>query len=170
MLVRRCIHCRCLTGFLCPTMTLQTTSPFFVCAARVPWEPPGVSGPDSLFAGGGSLLPVTIHMSPLTLLLGGAALPPPIRPSTSLLSSAESSMPVPDSSLTPPATSLHSPSNRNVHTSLDQRRRRTSRNSKERTATVRARSDAADALQDSTQSGGLLPADPRRSPPPPLLA
>ena len=43
--------------------------------------------------------------------------PPPIRPSTYLLSSAESSTPVPESGLTPPATSLHPPSDRNVHTS-----------------------------------------------------
>ena len=96
----------------------------------------------------------------------------PSRPITSVLSSTKISTPVLESSLTLPSpccydTSLHPPSDRNVRTIPDRRRRRTYRNNKERAATVGATANAAANIRALTQSGGLPPAYP---PPPPNLA
>ena len=59
-----------------------------VYAARVP-------GSASLVVEGGSIIPVTVHLSPQPLLLGKDAPPHPIRNSTYLLSLVDISTPAP---------------------------------------------------------------------------
>ena len=147
-------------GVPLPSNSVAANVTISVSSDRVSWDPTGFPGPTFLVTGG-SLVPVTVRLPP-PLLLCEALYPPPSRPRISLLSSAERSTPVPESGLTPPATYLHPPSDRNVCTSPHRRRRRKSRDSEERSATVGARDDIANTLWALTQSGGSPTADTRR--------